>query len=146
MTKRPDVAKRNVENTRDLTGRTFGRLAVQHQNGSDEHGAIWHCKCKCGNEVDVSASELLRPKTDDKKPTRSCGCIQKERAAKHMRQVGKNSHGRFKNLTGETIGKFQVLAFVRFEEGIGAIYLVEADGKQFEKASKYLRRIQKGEA
>ena len=138
MTKRPDVAQRNIENTLNLTGKKFGRLTVKEQVGSGENGAIWHCECKCSGTVDVSSDQLRRKV----KPTRSCGCIQREKAAKHMKKVG-SKPSRFIDLSGQTIGKFEVLKFLRFEDGIGAVYQVRADGKVFEKASKYLRRIQK---
>lgn len=54
---------------RDLTGQQFGDLTVINKIGSNKYNyAIWHCKCKCGNECDVVSRELLSG------DTRSCGC------------------------------------------------------------------------
>lgn len=36
---------------------------------------MWHCKCECGNEVNIMGSSL----TKTNHPTRSCGCLQKEK-------------------------------------------------------------------
>ena len=61
----------------DLTGRRFGRLTVLYDTGTTKpyHGPIWHCKCDCGNEVDVVAGSLKNGNT------RSCGCLR----MKHVR-------------------------------------------------------------
>lgn len=57
----------------DLTGQVFGRLTVLYRNGSDKNQrALWHCKCICGNEVDIVSQSLT------KGATKSCGCLQKE--------------------------------------------------------------------
>ena len=75
------------DKTKNLTGRTFGRLTVSHQIESDKTGrARWSCICECGkNNIEVSGRQLLRGKT------RSCGCLYKE-----TRTVSKNKkHGYF---------------------------------------------------
>lgn len=61
----------------DLTGKTFGYLTVLQRAGNDASGrALWHCKCACGNETTVRGKNLRSGHT------KSCGCLQKERAAK----------------------------------------------------------------
>lgn len=56
----------------DLTNKRFGRLVAKFVSGRDSHpNVIWHCKCDCGNEVDVIASALLSGNK------RSCGCLKK---------------------------------------------------------------------
>lgn len=78
---------------RDLTGQTFGRLTVLYRNGSTNRGnAKWHCKCKCGNEVDVSGGHLLNGNT------KSCGCLYQE-----------ISYEPIEDLVGQTFGKLTVL-------------------------------------
>ncbi|ERL09822.1 AP2 domain protein [Olsenella profusa] len=55
----------------DLTGQRFGRLvAVELTDRRDRHsgGAIWRCRCDCGNTCEVGAHELRNGNT------RSCGC------------------------------------------------------------------------
>lgn len=62
----------------DLTGQKFGRLTVisRAEDMKDKnHKVLWHCVCECGNKVSVRASSLT------KGLTRSCGCLQKEKAS-----------------------------------------------------------------
>lgn len=57
----------------DLTGKRFGRLTVLYKVGSDSCGhLIWKCRCDCGNDKDISATNLIQGYT------RSCGCIHSE--------------------------------------------------------------------
>lgn len=53
---------------RDLTGQTFGELTViDLYPQSDQHGRYWLCKCTCGQEKVVRASNLVAGHT------KSCG-------------------------------------------------------------------------
>ncbi|MCD7776256.1 MAG: hypothetical protein LUH54_02665 [Firmicutes bacterium] len=49
---------------RNLTGRTFGELTVLNiTDKRDEYGGVvWHCRCSCGNECDVSSRRLVNGK------------------------------------------------------------------------------------
>ena len=61
----------------DMTGRPVGRLLVIEECGRSSNGqALWRCRCECGNEVIVRGDNL---RSED---TTSCGCYQRERAAK----------------------------------------------------------------
>lgn len=62
----------------DLSGQRFGRLIVIRLIETDIVGAVWKCRCDCGNEVDVRASCLRSGNT------RSCGCL--------IREVDKKIH------------------------------------------------------
>ena len=67
----------------DLTGRTFGRLAVRAFAGRDVRGrARWACTCTCSAHVVVDGFCLKAGRTT------SCGCRQKEEAAKARRTHG----------------------------------------------------------
>ena len=58
----------------DMTGQRFGRLTVVERVGIAPSGhALWLCECDCGNRHTVSSNQL-------KSGTKSCGCLQKERA------------------------------------------------------------------
>ena len=87
---------------KDLTGQVFGRLTVLYRAEnyiSPATGNVqirWHCRCECGNEVDVHASSLQRGKT------KSCGCYRQEQASK----VAKN---KLADLTGCVFGRLTVL-------------------------------------
>ncbi len=65
----------------DITGHRFGRLTAQYktQKRSGKGGVIWHCRCDCGNEIDVAYNNLMYANQ------RSCGCQKKE----HDQLLGK---------------------------------------------------------
>lgn len=62
----------------DLTGKIFGRLIVQYQAEdwitptTQKHIPMWHCKCECGNELNVRGNDLKRG------TTKSCGCLKRD--------------------------------------------------------------------
>lgn len=63
----------------DLTGQRFGRLTVLERSEdriskAGNHATCWECICDCGKTVVVRSGDLKSGKT------RSCGCLQKERA------------------------------------------------------------------
>ena len=82
---------------KDLTGQRFGRLVVMYQVESDiisgKPATKWHCKCDCGNEVDVLGRSLTSGSTQ------SCGCYQKDRH--------RETH--FQDLTGRRFGRLVVM-------------------------------------
>lgn len=61
--------------TTDLTGQVFGRLtALKPADVPDRKGmAIWHCRCECGTELNVSEERLVNGYYH------SCGCVRQER-------------------------------------------------------------------
>ena len=75
---------------KDISGNRYGRLTVVEYAGKNRQGkSLWKCKCDCGNEKNITASDLSSGRVN------SCGCLRKEVTAK------KN----FKDLTGKTFGK-----------------------------------------
>lgn len=60
---------------RNLIGSRFGRLKVIAPAESKHGLSRWVCECNCGNVITAYRSNLLRN-------TNSCGCLQKEIAAK----------------------------------------------------------------
>ena len=52
----------------DLTGMNFGKLTALYRTENRNGRTAWHCRCSCGNEVDVTTHELRAGKT------KSCGC------------------------------------------------------------------------
>ena len=78
----------------NLINKRFGRLVVVKEIGQYKNREIiWHCKCDCGNEVDVRGSSLKSGKT------KSCGCIAREKS--HIRF--------FKDLTGKRFDRLTVI-------------------------------------
>lgn len=77
----------------DLTGRTFGLLYVIDRAEDLKPGRpSWNCKCKCGNLVRVSSTNLT--KTNG---TKSCGCLRRKQSPTLI------------DLTGMKFGKLTVL-------------------------------------
>ena len=59
----------------DLMGQNFGRLTVVGRAENDRHGKTrWVCQCECGNVLVANGLNLLKGRT------KSCGCLNKERA------------------------------------------------------------------
>lgn len=54
----------------DITNKRFGKLiALYPTEKRNNKSIVWHCKCDCGNECDVSISKLNNGDTS------SCGCL-----------------------------------------------------------------------
>ena len=66
----------------DLTGKQFGRLVVVKKSSFGR--SQWHCKCTCGNEIDITYSKLLNGQ-------KSCGCLEKECQQKFVKN--RTTHG-----------------------------------------------------
>lgn len=65
----------------DLTGQRFGRLLVLNMTGNRRNSSVeWHCKCDCGNYIDISSISLRNG------TTQSCGCYQKEKLKEAIEQ------------------------------------------------------------
>lgn len=62
---------------KDWVGKKFGMLTVLSYACKENGFHLWHCRCDCGNEVDVRQSSLQNG------ATRSCGC---------QRSPGKRMH------------------------------------------------------
>ena len=80
----------------DLTNKIFGKWTVIEKAKSRNNKGYWKCKCVCGNEKEVESYLLTSGQS------KSCGCYQKELAAKRCKQ------GRI-DLTGQRFGKLVAL-------------------------------------
>lgn len=69
---------------RDLQGQKFGRLTVIREHHKESEKYYWLCKCDCGNEVIVNASNLTSGNS------KSCGCYNSEK-----REETKTTHGMY---------------------------------------------------
>lgn len=63
----------------DLTNKKYDRLTViKRIKRNNQQEAIWLCRCACGKMIETRGSSLRAGLT------RSCGCLQKEWAKKHI--------------------------------------------------------------
>lgn len=67
----------------------FGRLVVIRRDGKFGSQIGWLCRCDCGSEVRVSGTRLRSGHT------KSCGCLQREKATAQAVRIGKanRKHG-----------------------------------------------------
>lgn len=91
---------------RNLAGQKFGRLTVQKQVPAprqiNQHGAWWHCKCDCGNEIDVISKSLTYGSTQ------SCGCLFKESARLSILNYNLSEKNRL-DLTNKKFGRLTAI-------------------------------------
>lgn len=83
---------------KDISNQKFHRLTALYptEKRDKDRSIIWHCKCDCGKEVDVSGKRLRQNNT------KSCGCLNTETRA----ALGR-SHK--KDLTGMVFGRLTVI-------------------------------------
>lgn len=73
----PECAK-----IKDITGERHGKLVAQYYVGKKNNRGIWHCKCDCGNEKDLTI-DLFRL-------VDSCGCSKVSRTSigeRHIKEI-----------------------------------------------------------
>lgn len=68
---------------KDMRGQPFGRLVALYENGRSKSGKVlWHCKCECGRETDVTGGDLRSGHT------KSCGCLNLEKIVERSTKHG----------------------------------------------------------
>ena len=116
-------------NFKDRTNQRYGRLvALYPTDKRSGSSVVWHCKCDCGNELDINGSYLG-------KSIFSCGCLRKDMA----REKGIE---KTENLIGQKFGKLTVLSYVLVENSKtgGSHWLCQCDcGNQIVVKKQYLR-------
>lgn len=83
----------------DITNTIYGRLTVLEKVGRSKDGALWRCRCSCGNETVVPRHSLVRGRTE------SCGCLHSDRV--------KETH------TGKEISEYQRQRISECNSGTG---------------------------
>ena len=106
--KQQKKSERKIIIPEDLKGKHFGYLTVLEHSKEEtlkhNQGNYWLCSCKCGNNIFASTKMLKGGYVQ------SCGCLQKEKAKEHMKQIQElGAKARFNDLTGQKFGKLLVL-------------------------------------
>lgn len=86
---------------KNLTGMRFGRLVVLDRVETNNHLAMWMCKCDCGKDSVVSSGRLMSGNT------KSCGCLRKEVAI--STSLSKSKYGVY---PGRRFGRLLVMKIV----------------------------------
>ena len=71
----------------DETGKVYGRLTVLFRAKNNGTKVMWHCRCECGKELDVHGVSLRNGNT------KSCGCLQREKAASTLIDLTGKQYG-----------------------------------------------------
>ena len=103
------VSKRTIgtQHHIDMAGKRFGRLMVIQRNGiASNRAAMWVCKCDCGVSKNISARSLRSGLT------RSCGCLQREKAKATMTKHGRYMDADYKNELGDKRRAMKTNAFI----------------------------------
>lgn len=102
---------------KDLTGRQFGRLLAIYpiRRGAGKE-TKWGCRCSCGKTVEILRSSLTFGRT------KSCGCLNSEKAREHMSQIGKAN---LIDLSGKKFGRWTVLRRAPRKDKTGIYWFCE---------------------
>ena len=71
-----------------MNGKRFSRLVVLYEAGNVGGKLLWRCACDCGNEITARGESLLSNNT------KSCGCLQRDKASSRS-----TTHGKARTLT-----------------------------------------------
>ena len=150
--KRKETAKENMKkNRQDISineiGNKYGKLIVLYEVKNDKTGGKkWHCKCECGNELDVLGGSLRSGNT------KSCGCLGKSAGEWKIEELLSKENISFSKEYHQTIQNKKLrYDFAIFNNNI-LKYFIEFDGSQHTKPSdlfggeEYLKYIQEHDA
>lgn len=103
--------QKNKDKIKDITGQKFGKLtAVYPLKEIKGSSYVWHCKCECGNEIDVRLSSLTSGNTN------SCGCQRREKLK-----------GKAKDISGKQFGLLTAIAPTEKRENGSVVWKCSCD-------------------
>lgn len=110
----------------DISNQKFGLLTALYPNGTNNNNSIvWHCKCDCGKETDVSVSDLKSGNT------KSCGCLKSSYGEYIIEKLlQENNIPYVKEKTFDTCRFTDTKYLAKFDFYVNEQYLIEYDGKQ----------------
>lgn len=110
-------------NTKDLSGRKFGKLTALSKEGLSKRGCVlWKCVCECGNECFVDSGDLMSGNN------LSCGCLCSRAEAKFKIILNESSVTFIPQKTFEDCAHVRVLKFDFYIPSLSLC--VELDGRQ----------------
>ena len=114
----------------DISGRRFHRLVAIYptKERSVTGSVVWHCRCDCGNELDLSYNELVYSNIC------SCGCQKKEHNAKIQGFLTRVADTTLNILKSDT-------SFLNNTSGVRGVYFVKGKWMAkivFQKKAYYL--------
>lgn len=114
------AAERCRQKRIDLTGQRFGKLVALYPiySGEKDRHTKWHCKCDCGNELDIDMGNLRQGFST------SCGCTQSKEEENIIKLLTSA------NITFDYQHKFEDFPEKRFDFWVNNQYIIEFDGQQ----------------
>ena len=114
------ASKIGGQNKVDITGQRFGKLIALYPIYSQDRTkhTKWHCKCDCGNQIDVDLGNLRQGFSQ------SCGCVSSKQEEKIIKLLTKN------NINFEYQKRFQNFKEKEFDFYIENKYIIQYDGQQ----------------
>lgn len=110
---------------KDITNQRFGKLiALYPLLDNNNKVFVWHCKCDCGNEIDVKGDCLRRG------ITKSCGCINYSIGEKNIENILKKHNYIFKKEYVVSELNNARFDFAIFDKNNNIVRLIEFDGEQ----------------
>jgi uncharacterized protein (DUF1330 family) len=111
--------------TTDLTGKVFERLTVISFDRKEGYKKYWNTVCSCGADYKVREDALL----SSTRPTRSCGCLQKEVVTTAEGKYSREQNG---GMTPQQITKVnrinKEIKFNIANKTFGELYVLDTDG------------------
>lgn len=114
------AAERCRQKRIDLTGQRFGKLVALYPiySGKKDEHTKWHCKCDCGNELDIDMGNLRQGFST------SCGCTQSKEEENIIKLLTAT------NIPFDYQHKFEDFPEKRFDFWVNNQYIIEFDGQQ----------------
>ena len=116
------ASKIGGQNKIDITGQRFGKLIALYPIYSQDRTkhTKWHCKCDCGNQVDVDLGNLRQGFSQ------SCGCTNSKQEEKIIKLLNNNNN----NINFQYQKRFQDFKEKEFDFYINNKYIIQYDGSQ----------------
>ena len=112
----------------DITNQQFGDLIALYplENERASNGSlIWHCKCSCGNEIDIPGGNLIQGKTTH------CGCkLISSKGEEKIALLLTEANISFERQKIFPTCKFDTNHLARFDFFVNNQYIIEFDGEQ----------------
>ena len=124
-------------NTKNLTKYKFGKLQplFRLEEKGNANGIMWHCLCDCGNECDISSSNLIRKRIDRCKKCspsyKSQGELKISEILDKMKISYINEYKPF---------KFENNYYARYDFYVDNNYIIEFDGEQHFREVKIFKQ------